>query len=179
MAALVVSLTRNDAPINEPTAALPFRSLDEISVYLENVQNDRTTIESMDNIIQAVKIDNGHQKTVGIVCGLVANDFTSVDRCLSLITKMSTDVNYVIYPLSNPSGYDYALTNDMSWTRNRRDVSSGCDGVRVDRNFDFEFRLLECSTDLYGGPAAESETEVMYVHRNSVCFFLHFIVSSY
>jgi len=75
-------------------------------------------------------------------------------------------VNYEIFPVANPSGYDYALTQDPAWIRNRRSISAGCEGARLDRNFNFQFRALECQDENYGGPSAGSEPEVKFITQH-------------
>ena len=65
----------------------PFRSVVEIENYLLTVQNDKITVLNIDGGIKAVRVQNGQTKTVEIICGLIANDFIGVNRCLSLIPK--------------------------------------------------------------------------------------------
>ena len=83
-----------------------------------------------------------------------------------MTTPIGHDVNYEIFPVANPSGYDYALTQDPAWIRNRRSISAGCEGARLDRNFNFQFRALECQDENYGGPSAGSEPEVKFITQH-------------
>ena len=84
----------------------------------------------------------------------------------SFSTRIGSDVNYEIFPVANPSGYDHALIQDPSWIRNRRSISSGCEGARLDRNFNFQFSALECEDENYGGPSAGSEPEVKFITKH-------------
>ena len=76
-----------------------------------------------------------------------------------------------VVPLSNPDGYDYSLSTDAMWRKNRR-------GVDLNRNFDADFRRPgdrpEGVHDDWGasdypesaqyrgpGPASEAETRVL------------------
>jgi len=49
------------------------------------------TVNTSENI-RRVNINNGRTKTVGVVCGLIANDFDSIDRCLQAASKLGTRV---------------------------------------------------------------------------------------
>ncbi|XP_064087306.1 carboxypeptidase B-like [Macrobrachium nipponense] len=64
--------------------------------------------------------------------------------------------------MANPDGYLYSWTSNRLWRKNRRINSGGCDGVDLNRNWDFKFGLFAsdnpCSED-YRGSAGFSEPE--------------------
>ena len=125
---------------------------------LEHVKRTETGISGISNLF----LDNKKTTNVAIVCGLVANDFNGVAACHDLISKneLSSHVNYNFFPISNPSGFDYATLTDPSWKRNRRVVDRRT-GARLDRNFDFEFKKMSCDDDQYGGTGPSSEPEIV------------------
>ncbi|CAK0827047.1 unnamed protein product [Prorocentrum cordatum] len=71
----------------------------------------------------------------------------------------------VIVPVSNPDGYEYSLTVDAMWRKNRNPLSgSSCIGVDLNRNWGTDWSggqstsTSECS-HRYVGPSAHSEPE--------------------
>ena len=38
----------------------------------------------------------------------------------SLIRKITSKYDFYFTPLSNPDGYEYSITNDRTWRKNRR-----------------------------------------------------------
>ncbi|XP_069972408.1 carboxypeptidase B-like [Penaeus vannamei] len=65
--------------------------------------------------------------------------------------------------MANPDGYLYSWETNRLWRKNRRPVSGGgCDGVDLNRNWDFHFGVGASSnpcSELYKGPLAFSEPE--------------------
>ena len=65
-------------------------------------------------------------------------------------------------PLTNPEGYDYSFNGDRNWQKNReKTVSEFCDGVNLDRNFDFFFENEDISPcdDNYPGSSSLDSAE--------------------
>ncbi|MBC8201700.1 MAG: hypothetical protein H8E86_06585 [Planctomycetes bacterium] len=72
----------------------------------------------------------------------------------------------IIVPIVNPDGYEftYATNGDRFWRKNRRNNSGSCEGVDLNRNWDYEWNggdstsTSTCS-DVYVGPGIFSEPE--------------------
>lgn len=69
-------------------------------------------------------------------------------------------------PVVNPDGYvwnEYSGGSDMMWRKNRRDNSGSCEGVDLNRNYDYQWGGSGSSSDpcsdTYRGPSAFSEPE--------------------
>ncbi|XP_069940444.1 uncharacterized protein [Cherax quadricarinatus] len=74
-------------------------------------------------------------------------------------------VTFIIAPATNPDGYEYSITSDPLWRKNRRNVSNtGCVGVDLNRNWETAWVTGAGASDepcsyLYRGPSAFSEVE--------------------
>ncbi|KAK5642003.1 hypothetical protein RI129_008170 [Pyrocoelia pectoralis] len=71
-------------------------------------------------------------------------------------------VDWIVIPLVNPDGYEYSHSVDRMWRKNRAKGKT-CDGVDLNRNFDFHWSQhgssdYECSST-YAGVSAFSEPE--------------------
>ncbi|XP_068619353.1 zinc carboxypeptidase A 1-like [Battus philenor] len=70
--------------------------------------------------------------------------------------------HWYLIPVVNPDGYDYSITTDRLWRKNRRLFETG-EGVDLNRNFPHNFGKYDTSTnakdDNYGGPGPFSEQE--------------------
>ncbi|MDP7006075.1 MAG: M14 family zinc carboxypeptidase [Phycisphaerales bacterium] len=76
----------------------------------------------------------------------------------------STEV--IVVPIVNPDGYEftYASGGDRFWRKNRRNNSGFCEGVDLNRNWDYQWNggdstSNDTCSDVYVGPAAFSEPE--------------------
>ena len=112
-------------------------------------------LQSSGNALDAIRINLGEQPTIMIVCGMRANDFQSVQSCLELaesdLATQFPGMNFIVLPVANPSGYDYAFTTDRFWTKTRTD-NSVCKGMDLTRNFEYNFEASDdpCSS-IYSG----------------------------
>lgn len=75
-----------------------------------------------------------------------------------------------LLPCLNPDGRNYVMTVDDLWRKNRRDnPGTPCDGVDLNRNYDFMWGVTQgqtsCSpcSDVFCGPSAFSEPETRNV----------------
>ncbi|XP_065348590.1 carboxypeptidase B-like [Cloeon dipterum] len=72
-------------------------------------------------------------------------------------------LDYYIIPVANPDGYEYTHTTSRFWRKNRRDPTSSCPGVDLNRNFDYMWGGLGASSalcsEIYRGKSAFSEPE--------------------
>lgn len=76
---------------------------------------------------------------------------------------MTAEVDVYVVPMANPDGYVYTWTTNRFWRKNRRiNADSDCNGVDLNRNWDFHFGVgasdRPCS-EVYKGPSAFSEPE--------------------
>ena len=125
------------------------------------------TAENRD--IWVYKVNHEAEKTIGIDCGRSARDWLSISFCLELIDRLSAgkhnDVNWIVVPVVNPDGYQYTITTDRQWNKNRKRHETGqlCAGTDLNKNFPWQWDKLgdnPCSTD-YPGPNGASEAETM------------------
>ncbi|CAG9559453.1 unnamed protein product [Danaus chrysippus] len=79
-------------------------------------------------------------------------------------------IDWIIFPVVNPDGYEYSHTTDRMWRKTRSfnaTISATCYGVDPNRNFDIEFNTVSVSSDpcssIYPGHEAFSEPETRYV----------------
>ncbi|KAF5269910.1 hypothetical protein FQR65_LT05709 [Abscondita terminalis] len=82
--------------------------------------------------------------------------------------KLIEKVDWIIIPLLNPDGYEYAHTKNRSW-RKTRSKGKDCYGVDPNRNFDFHWSgqgssNMECS-NVYAGPKPFSEPETLALSK--------------
>jgi hypothetical protein len=81
------------------------------------------------------------------------------------VTNSLDNIEFHIIPIVNPDGYDYSWADpdNRLWRKNRRDNAGACDGVDLNRNWDYEWggegsSGNECS-ETYRGTAPLSEPE--------------------
>ena len=72
-----------------------------------------------------------------------------------------------IIPVANPDGYEYSMTKDRMWRKNRRiNPGSECEGVDINRNFPKAYGVSSstnpCHEDFRGTEAfSENEAAAM------------------
>lgn len=76
--------------------------------------------------------------------------------------------DFHILPSANPDGYVYTHTTDRTWRKNRKpDEVTGCIGVDLNRNFNFQWGGVNSDSDpcatMFMGPSPESEIEVQNI----------------
>ena len=91
-----------------------------------------------------------------------------VEKLLNTRTgqKLSCMFDWTILPVGNPDGYIYSQTTDRMWRKNRRiNNGSNCDGVDLNRNWDYLWGQSGSSTNTcdqtYQGISPFSEPEVL------------------
>ena len=72
--------------------------------------------------------------------------------------RLDKNVNYIIVPMMNPEGYDFALATNQTWQKNMR-KNADCDGVNLNFNFEYNFQVSESCDDEYSGEHAASAPE--------------------
>ena len=153
-----------------------FHTLEEIrSFYDDLATTNRGIIELVTDDgypdMFAVSIGKGYGKgLVSIDCGKFGSDWLAVSTCQYItaeLLKQDNMYDYIIFPMMNPTGYQYTRTNDRLWQKNTRTISSFCFGVFLDRNYAHQFSANgnACSND-YPGEVANSEIETEF-HVNT------------
>jgi len=80
------------------------------------------------------------------------------------VTAILDKVGFVIVPVVNPDGYDYAWTTNRMWRKNRKANAGGTFGVDLNRNWDDHWggqgssRVPSSDTYCGTGPFSEPET---------------------
>lgn len=88
------------------------------------------------------------------------------------ILRLLDGINYYALPVFNPDGYEFSLTKNRLWRKNRRRINDLCVGVDLNRNWNIGWGGADsddepCS-DQYAGDEPGTEPEV----RNTVNFLL-------
>lgn len=95
--------------------------------------------------------------------------------------ELLASVDWIIIPLLNPDGYVYSQTKNRMWRKNRNALNTSCIGVDLNRNFRFSWRPSQagfCRSDIYSGPAPNSEIEtralinMMSRYRENVALYV-------
>jgi len=85
----------------------------------------------------------------------------------AIVTKLLDSMEFVIVPLVNPDGYEYAHTNERLWRKNRKKNTGGSFGVDLNRNWNDHWGGAGSSgiptSDTYRGVSAFSEPESLHV----------------
>jgi murein tripeptide amidase MpaA len=85
----------------------------------------------------------------------------------TLVTTLLQNLEFVIVPLSNPDGYEYAFTNERLWRKNRKKNTGGSYGVDLNRNWNDHWGGSGSSSsptsDTYRGTGPFSEPETLVI----------------
>ncbi|CAF0747937.1 unnamed protein product [Brachionus calyciflorus] len=91
-------------------------------------------------------------RSLWLDCGIHAREWITISTCVYIMEKLidsykNNDLDVVrllnyyeihIMPVANPDGYEYSITTDRMWRKNRNsNDNSGCYGVDLNRNFGF------------------------------------------
>jgi len=86
-----------------------------------------------------------------------------------LVTSFLQNMEFVVVPLSNPDGYEYAQTTERLWRKNRKKNTGGSFGVDLNRNWDDHWGGSGSSgvptSETYRGTGPFSEPESLLVSR--------------
>jgi len=79
------------------------------------------------------------------------------------VTDLVDNIEFLIIPIANPDGYEYAWNSERLWRKNRRNNGNGTFGVDLNRNWSYAFGGPGSSgfggNETYRGPFALSEPE--------------------
>ena len=90
---------------------------------------------------------------VVVECGLVGSHWNSIHACVNLLRNPSaiefpaTDPNLIsnvtllVIPMANPVGYSLTETTDRLYSKNGQTLEESplCDGIHLNRNFDYQW----------------------------------------
>ncbi|XP_029471931.1 mast cell carboxypeptidase A-like [Rhinatrema bivittatum] len=131
-------------------------------------------------LLKVGKQDN-IKKAIFLDCGIHAREWISPAFCQWFVkeatetygkdktmTKLLDSLTYYVLPVFNIDGYVYTWDKDRFWRKNRSNNSnSECIGTDLNRNFDNQWGTIDNDNDpcseIYPGPAAESEVETKAV----------------
>ena len=133
---------------------------------------DLNELQSSEKKLNAIEIIPNYvpgANFIFIVCGMRANDFEAAQTCMELaesdLPTKFPNMNFIIAPIANPEGYDFALLEDQNWTKNREASGNDCIGTKISQNFlhNFEKTGEPCSEDFSGNEALSTwETKAIY-----------------
>ncbi|XP_037932357.1 carboxypeptidase B-like [Teleopsis dalmanni] len=134
--------------------------------------------------LEVLKISNGDPNNwaVFIDAGMQARDWLSPAAVTYAISKLTwlwgnyternamRNIDWYFLPITNPDGYQYSRITDRLWTKNRHfDRQTGCYGVNLDRNFEYQWAGAGSSENpcknLYRGPTKFSEPETKAIRQ--------------
>jgi len=86
-----------------------------------------------------------------------------------LVTSFLQNMEFVVVPISNPDGYEYAHTTQRLWRKNRKANSGGSFGVDLNRNWNDHWCQNGASkvptSDTYCGTGPFSEPETLVISQ--------------
>jgi len=180
--------TRTLAGVRNAAWFSKFLNLEEINAAVQSLARDNPNIVSLETIgkthegrpITVVKVtsNNGKAKPgIWIDSGIHAREWASPATGLFMLNKLVSGYNsngtvknfvdsatWYFVPVLNPDGYAFTHSSDRMWRKNRRPgARRGCEGVDLNRNFDWNFGGEGTSgnpcDETYRGASAFSEPE--------------------
>lgn len=174
----------------------------EIQAYLTRLSRDYEAIVKVENYglsyekrnLTLVKISSGGSNKRPLIfldAGIHAREWLAPAQALYIIEQLVENprnkgliknIDWIVIPVANPDGYEYTHMRDRQW-RKTRSAGKYCDGVDLNRNFDFHWSDAdkdECSI-FYAGAEPFSEPEaralrdviLKYAHRIKLYLSLH------
>lgn len=97
----------------------------------------------------------GQKPIIAMEAGMHAREWASPATVLYLLNRLVENpssraellenVDWLIVPMLNPDGYEYSRKYERLWRLNRRNITSTCIGVDLNRNFVFSWRSATTS----------------------------------
>ncbi|KAL0829764.1 hypothetical protein ABMA28_003251 [Loxostege sticticalis] len=161
--------------------------LPEIYNYLKSVaaaDSNSCTLKSIGKTahrkdIMMLKLSNGNPSNEAFLveAGLHGREWAAVLSVLYFIEHIAWNFtkqpdyiknkDWYIIPVVNPEGYEYSMTKNRLWRKNRRTFSGPCDGVDLNRNFDTNWGTRDSSNNIcaetFCGPQPFSEQETIAI----------------
>jgi len=182
----VPARTRTLSNVRNSAWFTKFLRLDEINAAIQQLAAQNKNLVKIESIgtthnnkpINLVTISSGggNKPAIWLDGGIHAREWASPATILYILNKLVTGynsdskikklvdgANWYIVPVLNPDGYEYTHTRDRMWRKNRRAGQRGCEGVDLNRNFEYGFGGAGTSSDpcddTYRGRSAFSEPE--------------------
>ncbi|XP_050354410.1 zinc carboxypeptidase A 1-like [Nymphalis io] len=175
---------------------------DITSKYYEKVTLKTVGKSAEGREILAIEIRNPRAKSKVIVEGAIhgnewittefvtylAYKLIHADKTLnSRLKQVAKRYHWFLIPVANPDGYNYSMTVDRLWRKNRRDLGNGTFGVDLNRNFDYNFcnhgGSNNPNNEYYCGPEPFSEPESRalsyFIDNNKANLNYYFAFHSY
>lgn len=191
-----------------------YHTYEEMVTEIQNIEVNHSTIVKLYNLtttfegrtVWAVKISDNPQENdstepdVLVMAGQKANSLISVEIALYLldhltknfgadarITELVNNREVWIIPMVNPDGHAFVNEGNEEWVKNRRNNGDTSFGVNLNRNYDFNWGIMDNHTShdtgspYYHGPYAfsESETEAIRDLVESQNFVFSLSLSSF
>ncbi|KAG7173137.1 Carboxypeptidase B-like 3 [Homarus americanus] len=146
-----------------------YMTFEQMEYYLAQLNSHpRVSVSSIGKSIEGRDIWMVHINRSGCE-GIHAREWISPAVTLQIIHNITHDCSmgrglevYVV-PMANPDGYVHTWTNNRLWRKNRRNnPDSSCDGVDLNRNWDFDYGVGASPNpcgETYRGTSAFSEPE--------------------
>ncbi|KAJ3357033.1 Carboxypeptidase A4 [Allomyces javanicus] len=132
--------------------------------------------------IAAVKVASGKdapagkdaKKTVVVVSGLHAREWIAPAATINIMSNLASTYgtvprvtalldafDFYFVPVVNVDGYEYSMTKDRLWRKNRQPTSSSCIGIDLNRNFPYKWSppsttATPCDATYPGSKAGEA-----------------------
>ncbi|KNE72944.1 hypothetical protein AMAG_17176 [Allomyces macrogynus ATCC 38327] len=131
--------------------------------------------------IAAVKVTSGKdggkeggKKTVVVVSGLHAREWIAPAATINIMSNLASTYgtvprvtalldtfDFYFVPIVNVDGYEYSMTKDRLWRKNRQPTSSSCIGIDLNRNFPYKWSppsstATPCDATYPGSKAGEA-----------------------
>ncbi|KNE58318.1 hypothetical protein AMAG_03905 [Allomyces macrogynus ATCC 38327] len=130
----------------------------------------------------AVKVTSGKdapagkdgKKTVVVVSGLHAREWIAPAATINIMSNLASTYgtvprvtalldafDFYFVPVVNVDGYEYSMTKDRLWRKNRQPTSSTCTGIDLNRNFPYKWSppsttATPCDATYPGSKAGEA-----------------------
>ncbi|KAJ3366816.1 hypothetical protein GGF31_007969 [Allomyces arbusculus] len=133
--------------------------------------------------IAAVKVTSGKdapagkeggKKTVVVVSGLHAREWIAPAATINIMSNLASTYgtvprvtalldafDFYFVPVVNVDGYEYSMTKDRLWRKNRQPTSPSCTGIDLNRNFPYKWSApsnssTPCDATYPGSKASEA-----------------------